>query len=123
MLVILSEAAPNSAGSNLLLTCWAHGIPHANTVTAPADAALVLGMCMGGEAPRACGRTARKVLEGGQTVSKASVAGSLLAAVRLNLWGLGATLLGLQAGRAWIPDLLQALAPGVKLTHDVVTDI
>ncbi|KAK9826797.1 hypothetical protein WJX81_001824 [Elliptochloris bilobata] len=42
-------------------------------------------------------RTARKVLEGGQTVSKASVAGSLLAAVRLNLWGLGATLLGLQA--------------------------
>ena len=42
-------------------------------------------------------RTARKVLEAGQTVSKASVAGSLLAAVRLNLWGLGATLLGLQA--------------------------
>lgn len=44
----------------------------------------------------ACGRTARKVLEAGQSVSKASVAGSLLAAVRLNLWGLGATLLGLQ---------------------------
>ncbi len=40
------------------------------------------------------------MLEAGQSVSKASVAGSLLAAVRLNLWGLGATLLGLQARAA-----------------------
>ncbi len=40
------------------------------------------------------------MLEAGHSVSKASVAGSLLAAVRLNLWGLGATLLGLQARAA-----------------------
>ena len=51
------------------------------------------------------------MLEGGQTVSKASVAGSLLAAVRLNLWGLGATLLGLQARRTSAFMTGCALAP------------
>ena len=51
------------------------------------------------------------MLEGGQTVSKASVAGSLLAAVRLNLWGLGATLLGLQARRTLYLDAACMLAP------------
>lgn len=56
------------------------------------------------------------MLEAGQTVSKASVAGSLLAAVRLNLWGLGATLLGLQASR--VLGLYCSLHAGTQMTVD-----
>ena len=51
-------------------------------------------------------------------MSKASVAGSLLAAVRLNLWGLGATLLGLQASRTWLHLSLRA-GSQVTLTYHI----
>ncbi|KAK9823807.1 hypothetical protein WJX72_005643 [[Myrmecia] bisecta] len=42
-------------------------------------------------------RVARRVLDGGKELKAGNVATSLLASTRLNLWGIGGTLVGLQA--------------------------
>lgn len=55
-------------------------------------------------------RTARAVLEKGDAVATGKVVSGLLRAVSLNLWGLGATVIGLQVGNPRPPP------PGMRRT-------